>query len=150
VPTVLALVGLAKTRDLAEDRGLAVETVHSDLATFDLGQARWSGIVEVFCHLPQPLRDEVHRSVVAALKPGGLFVLEAYSPDQLRHGSGGPPVRELLYELEASKKALGGLELVQAREVERDVNEGKYHRGRGAVVQILARKPLHESQGAMA
>jgi hypothetical protein len=34
--------------------------------------------------------------------------------------------------------------------VERDVNEGKYHKGRGAVVQILARKPLHESQGAMA
>jgi hypothetical protein len=36
---------------------------------------------------------------------------------------------------------LAGLELLIARELERDVVEGDSHTGRGAVVQILARKP---------
>ena len=35
---------------------------------------------------------------------------------------------------------LFGLEFEIARELERDVMEGAYHTGRGAVVQILARR----------
>jgi hypothetical protein len=39
------------------------------------------------------------------------------------------------------KNELTGLLFVTARETERNLNEGKYHQGPGAVVQIIAKKP---------
>ena len=47
----------------------------------------------------------------------------------------------MLMTLEALRKALDGLEFVIAREGERMIREGRYHNGRSAVVQVLARKP---------
>ena len=38
------------------------------------------------------------------------------------------------------REELAGLEFQIARELERDVSEGTGHAGRGAVVQILARR----------
>ena len=42
--------------------------------------------------------------------------------------------------LNALGEELAGLDLLIAREIERDVLEGNGHTGRGAVVQILARR----------
>jgi hypothetical protein len=44
-------------------------------------------------------------------------------------------------ELDIIRQELPGLRLEIAREIEREVVEGKYHRGQAAVVQILAVKP---------
>jgi hypothetical protein len=43
--------------------------------------------------------------------------------------------------LAALREELAGLNFEHAVECERDVIEGTFHTGRGAVVQILARKP---------
>jgi SAM-dependent methyltransferase len=134
-------VGLAKARDLAGERGVTIETVHADLADFDLGTGRWGAVVEIFCHMPEPLRSEVHRRVVSALAPGGAFVLEAYTPAQLDYRTGGPPVLERLYDRESVTDALSGLELAHVEELVREIREGKYHNGPGAVLQVLAVKP---------
>ena len=95
----------------------------------------------MFVHLPPPVRAAVHRAVAAGLRPGGAFVLEAYTPAQLGFGSGGPRDPTLLVTLETLRRELEGLDLEIGREIERDVTEGKYHGGRAAVVQILARRP---------
>ena len=42
---------------------------------------------------------------------------------------------------DALEAELAGLEFILAQEAEREVVEGKYHRGMAAVVQVLARKP---------
>ena len=39
---------------------------------------------------------------------------------------------------------LVGLEILLAREIVRHINEGDFHKGEGAVVQFVARKPLGE------
>ena len=46
----------------------------------------------------------------------------------------------MLMTLAKLRDELFGLEFEIARELERDVMEGAYHTGRGAVVQILARR----------
>jgi len=74
------------------------------------------------------------------LAPGGVFVLEGFTPPQLELGTGGPKSRELLMELEIIRQELPGLRLEIARELEREVTEGKYHHGTVSVVQILAVK----------
>ena len=134
-------VGLEKARALAAERQVSLRTVHSDLAEYAIEPGAWAGIVSIWCHLPAALRVPVHRGVVAGLRPGGVLILEAYTPAQLTHGTGGPKVAELLYGLEQLKQDFAGLAFEQAVELERDIHEGRYHAGQSAVVQILARKP---------
>ena len=133
-------IGLAKARRLAGTRGVEIETVLADLANYSIATGAWAGIVATFAHLPPALRRRVHRDVVAGLQPGGVFVLEAYTPAQLAFGTGGPKTPELLMTLAALREELSGLQFQIARERERDVIEGDGHTGRGAVVQILARR----------
>jgi SAM-dependent methyltransferase len=133
-------VGLAKAAALATERGARITTVQADLSSFRIEPAHWQGIVSIWCHLPQPLRREVHGRCVAGLAPGGVLVLEAYTPDQLSHGTGGPPTVALLMTLAELREEFRGLRLEIGRELERDVCEGRYHDGRSAVVQILALK----------
>lgn len=138
--------GLAKTRLLAAEHGVEVQTTQADLASFDLGQACWQGIVSIFVHLPSPLRRRVHAAAVAALAPGGVLIFEAYAPAQLTLGTGGPRETDRLCPLAALAEDFSGLELLVAREVRREIQEGKYHRGTGAVIQIVGRKPAQSER----
>ena len=130
-------VGLEKARRLAIERDAILSTVATDLATYAIEPETWDGIISIFCHLPRRLRQQVHANVVGGLKPGGAFVLEAYTPRQLAFGTGGPPVRELLVSLEELQQELAPLDLVLARETDRDIAEGRCHYGRSAVVQLV-------------
>lgn len=105
------------------------------------GTGAWEGIIACDCHLPTAMRAPLYRAAVAGLKPGGGFVLEAFSKGQLGRGSGGPLSLDLLMSLDDLKKELAGLELLHARETERELHEGSYHSGLATVVQILGRKP---------
>jgi SAM-dependent methyltransferase len=132
--------GLEKAKRLAAGRGLAIETVHADLATWPVEPGAWDAVVAIFCHLPPEIRGDVHRRAVAGLRPGGVFVLEAYTPEQLGYETGGPRVAELLMRLTSLREELTGLDLDVAREIEREIHEGEGHTGRSAVVQILGHK----------
>ena len=132
--------GLAKARRLAAERNLALATTVADLADYRIQPGTWAGIVSIFLHLPPELRARVYAQAVAGLQPGGVFILEAYTPAQLAFGTGGPKEVALLPTLAGLRGELAGLDLVIARECERDVVEGAGHSGRAAVVQVLARR----------
>ncbi len=134
-------VGLEKARVLARKRGVSIETVASPIEEYPLGEEEWRGVVSIFVHLFPEVRRELHRRVVGALARGGVLVLEAYTPRQLELGTGGPPHPERLLSLEGVREELAGLELVVAREVEREIREGRMHTGRGSVVQVVAVRP---------
>ncbi len=135
-------VGLAKARRLAAENGVAIETIHADLAEFDFGEACWDGIVSIFCPLPSALRAAVHRHVVAGLRPGGVFLLEAYRPEQVRYGTGGGKDTDTMQTLASLEAELAGLSFLHLAAVEREIVEGSYHTGVGAVVQALVRKEV--------
>jgi len=134
-------VGLDKAQGLAQDRGVFIETVLSSIEDFDLTEGEWQGIVSVFFHLPPELRKGIHQSVVKGLSPGGILILEAYTPKQLEFGTGGPPDITKLPSLEALEEELEGLEFLVARETEREVHEGRMHTGKGSVVQLVGLRP---------
>ena len=133
--------GLGKAQALAAARGVTIATQVVDLADYRTEPNAWAGIVATWAHLPPPLRRVVHAAVVAALRPGGIYILEAYTPAQLAFGTGGPKDPTLCMTLDALRGELAGLEFLVARECERDVIEGTGHTGRAAVVQVCARRP---------
>ncbi|MHB8628382.1 MAG: class I SAM-dependent methyltransferase [Aggregatilineales bacterium] len=133
-------VGLEKAQRLAKERAVTITTVVADLAQFAIEPNGWDGVVSIFCHLPSVLRAEVHQRVVAGLRPGGCLLLEAYTPKQLAFKTGGPQDPDNMPDLESLRRELAGLRFEHAEELEREVNEGEHHFGRGAVVQVLAFK----------
>ena len=133
-------VGMDKARKLAEEQGVTIQTTVADLATFEIGDAEWDGIVSIFCHLPPLLRKEVYKKVVKGLVPGGILILESYTPKQLEYKTGGPPVAEMMSTLEELSEELEGIVFEIGEKKERDVVEGTFHTGKAHVVQVLGRK----------
>ncbi len=134
-------VGMAKAQRLARTAGVSIETRVAGLETFDIEPGAWDVIVSIWAHVPSALRRRVHAAVVGGLVPGGVFVLEAYTPAQLALGTGGPKSADLLMTLDALRAELSGLEFVHAAELKRDVFEGAHHGGTSSVVQVVARRP---------
>ncbi len=133
-------VGLKKAQALAKEHDVSIETVVTDLDHYSIVPDSFEAIVSIFCHLPPAIRKKLHEQIYAGLKPGGVFLLEAYTPEQLTLGTGGPPVEELMMDLESLKQEIKGLSLQHETQCKREIHEGKYHNGLGAVVQILAVK----------
>jgi len=134
-------VGLAKAKRLATERGIDITTVVADLADFHIEPKAWDGVISIFAHMPVEARRHLHREVVSGLRSGGMFLLEAYPPEQLQYGTGGPPTTEMMMDLNGLRVELAGLEFDYAADVVRDIHEGRLHSGQAAVVQVLARKP---------
>lgn len=132
-------IGLANARSLAAIRGLSLDTVVADLTDFDFGESRWAGIVSVWAHVPPAIRKRVHAACVQALKPGGVFILEAYHPEHLElPGRGGPPMRELLFDAATARAELSGLDFDLCQDARRHISEGRFHEGPSATTQVLA------------
>lgn len=133
-------VGLAKAEALAAERGLSITTEVADLASYRIAPGAWTGILAIWIHLPAEIRQPLYRSVAAGLRPGGVFVLEAYGPGQLALGTGGPSDPALLRSAAQLQAEVPGLEWPIAREGEREIAEGRYHVGRSATVQLAGRR----------
>lgn len=132
--------GLRKAAALAATQRVTLDLVEADLAEYEPPEATFSAVVSSWLHLPPEVRTIVHARALRALVPGGMFLLEAYTPAQLRHGTGGPKDVALLYSCDLLLPDFVGCDLLIARELEREVHEGTLHGGMSAVVQILARK----------
>ena len=130
--------GVEKTAKLAAARGVEVAARVGMLEDVDLVPGTYDTIVSIFAHMPSVQRLPLHRKFVDALKPNGLFVLEAYTPDQLKFGTGGPKDADMLLTADKLRAELTGVDFLVLQEVERDVIEGSLHTGRAAVVQCLA------------
>lgn len=134
-------VGLDKARRLAAERGVSIGTEVGDLATAELGNARWDAIVSIWCHLPRPLHARVYAQIAVALKTGGITLWEHYHPKQLEYKTGGPQDVAMLYTLDDLRAGFPTFDVEIGREVEREVHEGTGHFGASFVTQYVARKP---------
>jgi SAM-dependent methyltransferase len=132
--------GMRKLSKLAAEGGVLVSQRQEDVTRADLGKSRWNGIVNVFCHLPSSERWDLYARIREALKPGGVFLSEMFTPRQLDHASGGPKDPDLLVEVDELKRAFEGFEIVLAAEELVTLDEGPFHQGPASVVRFIARK----------
>jgi len=75
-----------------------------------------------------------------ALKPGGLLLIEGYTPRQLEYKTGGPSIVEQLHTRELLEKAFGDLSSIEIREYDAEVNEGAGHAGMSALIDLVGTK----------
>ncbi|WP_345785640.1 class I SAM-dependent methyltransferase [Pelagicoccus sp. SDUM812003] len=134
-------VGLGKAQALSEQEGVSIETVVADLSDCDLGKDRYRSLVSIFAHFPSAWRKGLYQRCLAALRPGSIILLEAYTPEQLELGTGGPKDPDLLVTLDSLREDFEGCEILLSRTVKRPVNEGRLHTGLASVAQFIARAP---------
>lgn len=132
-------VGLQKAQALATERGVAFQTVLGDLAIWAPAPASFDAVVLTFVHLPPAIRANAHRRLAAALRPGGLLILEAFHPLQLKHSSGGPKDLAMLYTPDMLREDFTGLVEVFAWHGETELDEGPGHQGLAQVVRWIGR-----------
>jgi cyclopropane fatty-acyl-phospholipid synthase-like methyltransferase len=127
-----------KARKLAAERGVSITTEQVDLSTWAWPENAYDVIVAIFA---QPLdRDTLFTGVQRALKPGGLLLIEGYTPKQLAYGTGGPSDVERLYTREQVERAFTGMSDVIVNEYDAEIYEGDGHGGMSAVIDLIAIK----------
>jgi len=142
VATDISLAGIAKARKLADERRVSVEFRHLDLSGWDWPEAHFDAVVAVFIQFAPPaFRDEMFAGMKRAARPGGVVLLHGYTPKQLEYRTGGPSIVEQLYTEELLRAAFGDWELLRLQAYERELDEGAGHKGRSAVIDLVARRP---------
>lgn len=133
-------VALEKTRQLANEYGVSVQTICADLNEYTFEANHWDAIVAIFAHFPPEIRQKVHGQIFESLKQDGVFLLEAYQKSQLQRGTGGPNALNMLYADEELRADLQGFSNIEIESKSRQINEGALHNGISDVIQLIARK----------
>ncbi len=140
-------VGLRKTQELAQTRAVSVRTQLADLTRWQWPEKEFDILAAIFVHFSPDQRARMHTNMLRALKPGGVLILEAFTPEQLRYKTGGPPVKEMLYTADMLRQDFADAEVVLLEETLAELSEGPYHRGVAAVVRtVLKQKPLAQRE----
>ena len=114
-------IGMAKARELADARGVEVETVVADATRPLPGAPQFDLVVVAYLQLPEPDRGAALRNAAAAVAPGGTLLVIAHDESNLEVGYGGPQDPRVLTSPAAVAAALDGFEVQKAERVERVV-----------------------------
>ncbi len=136
-------VAIAKAQKLVGERGVAVDFELADLLQWAWGVARFDVVVAIFIQFAPPgLREQMFANIKRCLKPGGLLLLQGYTPRQLEYRTGGPSQVENLYTEEMLRAEFADLEILHLREHDSVIHEGTGHDGMSALIDLVVRKPL--------
>jgi len=135
-------VGVEKARQLADMQRVTVDYAIADVATWAWPEAKFDVVAAIFVQFADPeLRAFMFKAMLKALKPGGLVLLQGYTPKQLEYKTGGPPQVEHLYTEAMLREAFAGCEILELRAHESEIDEGSQHSGMSALIDLVTRKP---------
>lgn len=135
-------VAVEKARALAQRHGVQVDLHCAAWQDFAWPQAAFDNVVGIFFQFTDPAeRADLFRRMDAALRPGGVLLIQGYGKEQMRFGTGGPGKLEHLYDEALLRESFPGYEVLDLRTYEAQVSEGSGHRGMSALVGFVARKP---------
>jgi SAM-dependent methyltransferase len=132
---------LAKSQALAKARGVTIKTEQADLDTWQWPVAAFDVVAAIFFQFCEPpLRARVFANIKAALKPGGLLLMEGYTPKQLEYKTGGPSQVENLYTRALLEQSFADFTSLEIEEYDADIREGAGHGGMSALIDLVGRK----------
>ena len=138
----VAQAGVAKARRLADEAEVSVAYHVAGCDEWAWAVDAYNIVVAVFVQFADPeMRERLFANIVRALKPGGLLVLQGYTPKQLEYKAGGPGALSHLYTADLLRRAFASLQIVELVEYEAELREGARHAGRSALVGLVARRP---------
>lgn len=130
-----------KAQAYAHRQGVSVNFAVADVDGFAWPQSAYDGVAAIFVQFADPdMRQRLFERIARSLKPGGVLILQGYTPKQLAYRTGGPPFLSHLYTREMLTSAFADLSILELREYEAEVHEGQGHRGQSALIGLVARR----------
>jgi SAM-dependent methyltransferase len=131
-----------KARALAAERKVSLEIIQTDVHAWTYPEAGFDVVVEIFAQFSTPDERAVKwAGMRRALKPGGLLIVQGYTPKQLDYATGGPKQIEHLYTRALLQGTFGDFRDMKFTEEERVLHEGDAHSGMSAVIGLTGHKP---------
>jgi 2-polyprenyl-3-methyl-5-hydroxy-6-metoxy-1,4-benzoquinol methylase len=135
-------IALVKAKQFAKENQVEVEYSFSDTDSFDWQANTFNAVVAIFIQFADPaMRERIFQNVYQTLKPGGIFILQGYTPKQLDYKTGGPSAIEHLYTEESIQELAQDFEVLELASYETVLNEGARHSGMSALLGLVAKKP---------
>ncbi len=134
-------VAASKADTLAQQKGVKLDFEVADLLNWQWGENKYDVVVAIFIQFATPdQRKQLFANMKKCLKPGGLLLLQGYTPRQLEYRTGGPPVAENMYTEPFLRQAFADMEIMHLKEHDAEINEGSGHHGMSALIDLVARK----------
>jgi SAM-dependent methyltransferase len=136
-------VALEKARKLATERGVSLDFEQADVLNWTWPEAAYDLVAAIFIQFaPPPDRDRIIAGIRRTLKPGGVLILQGYTPKQIEFGTGGPPSAANMYTAELLRDWFCDWDILHMHEHESVISEGSHHHGMSALIDLVARKPV--------
>lgn len=136
----MAPTAVERGRALSAGKGVPVEFHVSDWAGWDWSET-YDLVVAIFIQYADPAaRKGQFADLRRAVAPGGVLMLHGYTPEQAGYGTGGPGNPAHMYTPDMLREAFGDWQIERLAAYERDVQEGRGHSGRSALIDLIARR----------
>ncbi len=136
--------GINKARQIADKRGVRVEWVTEDVASWSLPASGFDLVAVLYLHTDPAERQKWLPNVLQAVKPGGSFIYIAHDPSNINEGVGGPQDPDYLPGIGEITKALSGFSIqvaeIRRRPVENDPGHTRELQGVALDSYIHARR----------
>ncbi|MCW7465555.1 class I SAM-dependent methyltransferase [Leptospira levettii] len=132
--------GRQKAIQLAKEKNVTFHYEISDALTYPYAPEQMDMVALIYSHFHKSIRTTVHRNCVRTLKTGGILLLEAFSPEQLKYTSGGPKDPNMLYQLKDLRMDFSEMSVEYEETLEIELNESPFHRGKASIVRVVLRK----------
>jgi SAM-dependent methyltransferase len=134
-------VGVDKARQLASAVGVDVNFSVSDCDDWRWSSNHYDVVAAIFIQFADPLtRKRLFNRMVESLKPGGVLLLQGYTPKQLDYKTGGPPLVDHLYTEELLRAEFSGMDIIELTSYDDVLREGTQHSGQSALIGLVAKK----------
>jgi 2-polyprenyl-3-methyl-5-hydroxy-6-metoxy-1,4-benzoquinol methylase len=135
-------IALAKANQFAKDNQVEVKYSFSDTDSFAWHANTYDAVIGIFIQFADPaMRERIFQKTYEALKPGGIFILQGYTPKQLEYKTGGPSLIEHLYTEELIRNLAKDFHILELKSYEQELSEGPRHTGMSAILGLVAQKP---------
>ncbi|UDF05784.1 cyclopropane-fatty-acyl-phospholipid synthase family protein [Asticcacaulis sp. AND118] len=135
-------VALQKARALAATQRVSVNVQLCSIEDYDWPVDAFDAVIGVFIQFAPPdQRKTMFEGMKRATRPGGLVMLHGYTPEQLTYKTGGPSQMENLYTETMLEDAFRDFRIDVLASYVADLDEGEGHKGRSALVDLIAVKP---------
>ncbi len=136
-------IALSKAIALATEEAVQVQFTLASTDTWDWQPNHYDAVVGIFIQFADPvMRACLFAQMISTLRPGGILIIQGYTPKQLEFKTGGPSILEHLYTEDMIRDLIGDLELIDLCVYEKALSEGPKHTGMSALLGLVARKPL--------
>jgi SAM-dependent methyltransferase len=137
-------IALDKAKKFAQENQVDVEYAFSDTDSYAWPKDTFDAAIGIFIQFADPaMRERIFQRTYETLKPGGIFILQGYTPKQLEYKTGGPSLIEHLYTEELIRDLAKDFAILELRSYEKVLSEGARHEGMSALLGLVAQKPTH-------